>query len=314
MAVAEETERDEEGRRDYVRIAALAGLVLIGVAVPVAWFNKDPLTFAVTSVVLAIGCAGYAAILPGAIKTNLPWGVSATGSLGIFTAVLAFMLRFYDAPPEPVPVDCPDTELTACVTPDNLAFNPAETSWVAMDRTTGRPLRVEVDPLELAAEPPEQIGMKMPLELNLDRRSRRYTASIEDEDGLRIGYVTPGALESAGVFSLLRGEERQTESVHVGETQQFFDGALRFELVDDGGLRIHAWVETNNSSKPDVDRWADTGLTRLLRVESTYYLFTIDNSVPQPRTGEPFVRVSAYDLRLSGELPTKDDLVQSVGS
>jgi hypothetical protein len=69
--------------------ATIIGIIFIIVMLLIAWFIEEPSSFqyGIFHVVLALAAAAFAAILPGAISANLPWGISAVGSLAVFIII-----------------------------------------------------------------------------------------------------------------------------------------------------------------------------------------------------------------------------------
>ena len=85
-------ESNSEERTEKVTAATVLGVAFIVVLILLAIYFPDPTQFQyeIFRVVLALAAAGFAAILPGAISTKLPWGIGAVGSLAVFSIVYFF--------------------------------------------------------------------------------------------------------------------------------------------------------------------------------------------------------------------------------
>lgn len=99
----------EKATARHALAASIIGTTFIVVLLLVAVYQPTPSGFQadIFTVVLALAAAGFAAILPGTISTNIPKGINAAGALAVFIIVFFFLPSKSARPTPTVPATVP---------------------------------------------------------------------------------------------------------------------------------------------------------------------------------------------------------------
>lgn len=285
-------ERVKETGRKAIAAGAI-GTALILVVLAITFLFRDPDQFQrdVLYVVLALAAAGFAGLLPGAISTNIPRGITAAGSFAVFVIVLVVFFReqFFPRADEgttigpPVQVERPVQEV----------FAPPVGEWVPF-AINGGPIELTYHPTRQRVQLPTQANFENALGLRRDPSDpRRIEVHLADGPQYRLGSIDLQAItpnvEEFQVIRIVPGEERIIDGVLL----------LRIEAKPDY-LEFHAersgdhW-QSNDRSLPTV-RPADKSLQRTYNTPNGRYFVAVTLSVAPGMPTEPYAEVAIAKL------------------